>query len=146
MSYDEYGVKHVHCTNCNSQEVQRRIGRIRVAHSEESRLENLADPANLAGLEDDPKAMARMMRQMGSEMGEDLGPEYDEVLDRLESGQAPRTVFKNCEWKFSERNAMQSKSTSVSVLRLRKLRSGSSLQPVLPKCPVARLGIITFRY
>jgi hypothetical protein len=92
MSYDEYGVKHVHCTNCNSQEVQRRIGRIRVAHSEESRLENLADPANLAGLEDDPKAMARMMRQMGSEMGEDLGPEYDEVLDRLESGQSPEDI------------------------------------------------------
>jgi hypothetical protein len=36
---------------------------------------------------------------------------------------------------------MQSKSTSVSVLRLRKLRSGSSLQPFLPKCPVARKGI-----
>ena len=92
MSYAEYGEKHVHCAYCNSQEVQRRIGRIRVAHSEESRLENLADPANLAGLEDDPKAMARMMRQMGSEMGEDLGPEYDEVLDRLESGQSPEDI------------------------------------------------------
>ncbi len=92
MSYAEYGEKHVNCAYCNSEEVQRRIGRIRVAHSEESRLENLADPANLAGLEDDPKAMARMMRQMGSEMGEDLGPEYDEVLDRLESGQSPEDI------------------------------------------------------
>lgn len=92
LSYDEYGVKHVHCVYCNSEDIQRRIGRIRVAHSEESRLENLADPANLAGLEDDPKAMARMMRQMGSEMDEDMGPEYDEVLDRLESGQAPEDI------------------------------------------------------
>ena len=92
MSYAEYGEKHVHCAYCNSEEVQRKIGRIRVAHSEESRLENLADPANLAGLEDDPKAMAHMMRQMGSEMGEDLGPEYDEVLDRLESGQSPEDI------------------------------------------------------
>ncbi len=56
-----------------------------------------------------------------------------------------RTVFKNCEWKFSERIAMQSKSTSVSVLRLRKLRSGSSLQSVLPKCPVARFQYISLR-
>ena len=52
------------------------------------------------------------------------------------------TVFNNSELKLSERNVMQSKSTSVSVLRLRKLRSGSSLQPVLPKCPVARIKII----
>jgi hypothetical protein len=33
-----------------------------------------------------------MMRQMGSEMGEDLGPEYDDVLDRLESGQSPEEI------------------------------------------------------
>ena len=52
----------------------------------------MADPANLAGLEDDPKALAKMMRQMGSEMGEDMGPEYDEVLDRLESGQSPEEI------------------------------------------------------
>ena len=92
LSYDEYGKQKVHCNNCNSQQVQRQIGRIRIAKSEESRLENLADPANLAGLEDDPKAMAQMMRQMGSEMGEDMGPEYDEVLDRLESGQSPDEI------------------------------------------------------
>ena len=71
---------------------QRQIGRIRIAQSEESRLEKMADPANLAGLEDDPKALAKMMRQMGSEMGEDMGPEYDEVLDRLESGQSPEEI------------------------------------------------------
>ena len=92
LSYDEYGKLKVQCTNCNSQNVQRQISRIRIAHSEESRLEKLADPANLAGLEDDPKALAKMMRQMGSEMGEDLGPEYDEVLDRLESGQSPDEI------------------------------------------------------
>ena len=77
LSHDEYG---------------KQIGRIRIAHSEESRLEKLADPANLAGLEDDPKALAKMMRQMGSEMGEDMGGEYDEVLDRLESGQSPEEI------------------------------------------------------
>lgn len=92
MSYDEYGKEQIHCPHCESEQVQRRIGRIRIAHSEESRLENLADPANLAGLEDDPKAMARMMRQMSSEMGEDLGPEFDEVVDRLESGQSPEEI------------------------------------------------------
>ena len=92
LSYEEYGVQGVRCAYCNSEDVQRQIGRIRFARSEESRLENLADPSNLAGLEDDPKGLARMMRQMGSEMDEDLGPEYDEVIDRLESGQSPEDI------------------------------------------------------
>jgi putative FmdB family regulatory protein len=92
LSYDEYGKHEVSCTNCNSLNVQRQIGRIRIAQSEESRLEKMADPANLAGLDDDPKSLAKMMRQMGSEMGEEMGPEYDEVLDRLESGQSPEEI------------------------------------------------------
>ena len=36
----------------------------------------------------------RMMRKMGKEMGEDLPPEFDEVVDRLESGQSPDDIEK----------------------------------------------------
>lgn len=92
LSYSEYGKSAIRCPHCNSENVQRRIGRIRFARSEESRMEDLADPAQLAGLEDDPKAMARMMRNMSSEMGEDMEPEFDEVIDRLESGQSPEEI------------------------------------------------------
>jgi putative FmdB family regulatory protein len=92
LTYSEYGQKAVECPQCASQQVQRRIGRVRVARSEESRLENLADPSSLEGLEDDPRALGRMMRQMSGEMGEDLGPEFDEVIDRLESGQSPEEI------------------------------------------------------
>jgi putative FmdB family regulatory protein len=92
MSYAEYDSSSVACPHCNSENVRRRIGRVRFARSEESRLENLADPSNLAGMEDDPKALGRMMRQMSSEMGEDMGPEFDEVIDRLESGQSPEEI------------------------------------------------------
>ena len=70
ITYQEYGTRAVECPHCGSEKVQRRIGRIRFARSEESRLENLADPSALAGLEDDPKALGRMMRQMSGEMGE----------------------------------------------------------------------------
>jgi hypothetical protein len=66
---------------------------VAVLKSEESRLENLADPSNLAGLdENDPKSMARWMRKMSREMGEDLGPEFDEVVDRLEAGENPEEI------------------------------------------------------
>jgi len=92
LSYSEYGKLVIRCPHCNSENVQRRIGRIRFARSEESRMEDLADPSQLAGLEDDPKAMARMMRNMSAEMGEDMEPEFDEVIDRLESGQSPEEI------------------------------------------------------
>jgi len=92
MSYQEYGTREVVCPHCASNQVQRRIGRIRVAKSEESRIESLADPSALAGLEEDPQALGQMMRRMGNEMGEDFGPEFDEVVDRLEAGQSPEEI------------------------------------------------------
>jgi putative FmdB family regulatory protein len=92
MTYEEYDNQTVKCPHCQSEEVRRRIGRIRIAKSEDSRLDDLADPSALAGLEDDPQAMGRMMRKMSREMGEDLGPEFDEVVDRLESGQSPEEI------------------------------------------------------
>jgi hypothetical protein len=94
MTFAEYGTHPVECPHCKSDQVQRRIGRIRVAKSEESRLENLADPSALEGLEDDPKALGQMMRRMSNEMGEEMGPEFDEVIDRLETGQSPEEIEK----------------------------------------------------
>ncbi len=69
--------------------------KVRVAKSEESRVESMADDfPGFEGLENDPKAMGRMMRKMGKEMGEEMPPEFDEVVDRLESGQNPEDIEK----------------------------------------------------
>jgi len=99
MSYNEYGTKEIRCLHCDSTNVQRKIGRIRIAKSEDSRMENMAsdfsDPDALAGLEDDPKALGRMMRKMSNEMGEDMGPEFNEVIGRLEKGQSPEEIEKS---------------------------------------------------
>ena len=95
LSYSDYGQKSVTCPYCKSNQVHRKIGKIRVAHSEENRLESMADPSNLAGLEDDPRALGRMMKQMSSELGEDMGPEFKEVVSRLESGESPDQIEKS---------------------------------------------------
>jgi putative FmdB family regulatory protein len=95
MAYSEYGHKTVQCPHCASEQVQRRIGRVRIARSEDSRLDDLADPSALEGLEDDPRSLGRMMRKMSSEMGEELGPEFNEVVDRLEAGQSPEEIEKS---------------------------------------------------
>ena len=56
-------------------------------------MDALADPSMLGDLdENDPKSMARWMRKMGSEVGEEMPPEFDEVIDRLESGQSPEEI------------------------------------------------------
>ena len=95
LTYAEYGKTPVTCTHCNSKNVRRRMTKVRIAKSEESRMDSMADDfSGFEGLEDDPKAMGQMMRKMGKEMGEDLPPEFDEVVDRLESGQSPDDIEK----------------------------------------------------
>lgn len=94
LTYKDYGLKSVLCPHCASDQVQRRIGRIRIAKSEENRLDSLTDPSGLEGIENDPRAMGKMMRKMSNEMGEDVGPEFNEVVDRLEAGQSPEDIEK----------------------------------------------------
>jgi putative FmdB family regulatory protein len=98
LTYAEYGTRPISCPNCKSKNVRRRLTKVRVAKSEESRAESLAsdfsDPSALAGLENDPQAMGRMMRKMGKEMGEEMPPEFNEVVDRLEKGQKPEDIEK----------------------------------------------------
>ena len=81
------------CPHCGSEDVTRLVSRVRIVRSEDSRMEDLTDPAQFGDLdENDPKSMARWMRKMGDEMGEDLGPEFGEVVDRLEAGQSPEDI------------------------------------------------------
>ena len=93
MTFGEYGKKPVHCVYCESDNVRRRMTKVRIARSEESRMESAADDfSGFEGIENDPKALGRMMRKMGGEMGEDLPPEFDDVVDRLEAGQSPEEI------------------------------------------------------
>ena len=67
--------------------------KVRIAKSEESRMESMeSELSGFENMEDDPKEMARMMKKMGNEMGEELPPEFNEVVDRLESGQSPDEI------------------------------------------------------
>jgi putative FmdB family regulatory protein len=92
-SFTEVTTKAAVCPRCGGVNLKRLISKVAVVRSEESRVDSLADPSNLAGLdENDPKAMARWMRKMSGEMGEDLGPEFNEVMDRLEAGEDPEAI------------------------------------------------------
>ncbi|MBN1438300.1 MAG: hypothetical protein JW929_02735 [Anaerolineales bacterium] len=95
QSYAEYGKTDPICPECGGANLRRLISRIRFARSEESRLEALSDPSAWGGIdEQDPRSMAKMMRRMGSELGEDMGPEFHEAVDRLEDGEDPEEIEK----------------------------------------------------
>ena len=92
MTFSEYGSKPVKCPHCGSQNVRRRMTKVRIAKSEDSRMESMVDESALQGMENDPQALGRMMKKMGKEMGEELPPEFDDVVDRLEAGQSPEDI------------------------------------------------------
>ena len=93
MTFSEYGKKPVRCVHCQSADVRRRMTKVRIAKSDESRIESAADDfSGMEGIEDDPKALAKMMKKMGKEMGEELPPEFNEVVGRLEAGQSPEAI------------------------------------------------------
>lgn len=84
------------CPRCGSVHLTRLVSRVAVLRSEESRLDDLADPSALADLdESDPRSIGRWMRRMSDELGEDLGDEFTEVVERLEAGESPEEIEKS---------------------------------------------------
>jgi hypothetical protein len=76
------------CNHCGGADMRRLMSRFAMPKSEEARLDALADPSNFGDLdENDPKSVARVMRKMGQEMGDEFsGPEFDEAIAEIESG------------------------------------------------------------
>lgn len=95
-SFSDVETKEAVCPRCGGTKLKRLVSKVAFLRSEESRLDHLADPSNLAGLdENDPKSIGRWMRKMSNEMGEDLGDEFGEVVDRLEAGEDPESIEKS---------------------------------------------------
>ncbi len=66
-----------------------------MTHTEEARLEEFSDASSLDGIENNPEAMGKMLKKMKNQMGEEIAPEFDEMVDRLESGQSPAQIGKD---------------------------------------------------
>ena len=75
------------CSHCRSTRVERILSRFASPKSEEARLEALADPSSLAGLDqNDPQSMAQFMKTMSEEMGEDLSDDVSAAMESDETG------------------------------------------------------------
>jgi putative FmdB family regulatory protein len=79
------------CDKCGARALERLMSRFAMGRSEESRMEALADPSNLGGLdENDPKSVARWMKRMSHEMGDEVGggSDIDEMAEEMAAGGA----------------------------------------------------------
>lgn len=92
-TFTEASNGNAQCPLCSGEKLHRLVSRVAVMKSEDSRMENLADPSLLSGLEsEDPCALASFMRRMSDETGEPLDAEMSEVLDRLDAGESPEAI------------------------------------------------------
>jgi putative FmdB family regulatory protein len=92
-TYADFDAAVPTCPNCKGTNLTRLISRVAIAKSESSRFSSLDNDSMMEDMADaDPATLGRYMRQMSSEMGEDLGDEFNEVVDRLERGEDPEAI------------------------------------------------------
>jgi len=78
------------CPHCGGTDLRKLVSLVAVLKSEESRLEELADPSLFGDVdENDPRSVAQFARKLGEQMGSDLPDDYKEMVDQLEAGELP---------------------------------------------------------
>lgn len=81
------------CDRCGSEDVRRLISRVAVIKGA-GEFDSLDDDRLLSGFdENDPRAMAAWARKMQRESGEDMGPEFEEMIEKMERGESPDDEF-----------------------------------------------------
>jgi len=82
------------CPICQGTQLTKMVSKVRVMRGASA--SSGGDDAMLDDLnENDPRSLGRMMRRMADETGEDMGPEFGEVIGRLEKGEDPEAIEKS---------------------------------------------------
>jgi hypothetical protein len=77
------------CEHCGSLKLRRLVSRVAVGRSSGGDADGLDESMFADVDENDPRSMARFARRMRDEMGEDMGPEFDEAIEQMEAGEMP---------------------------------------------------------
>jgi putative FmdB family regulatory protein len=81
------------CPRCGGTKLKRIYSSFSLAHSDNSRLEKIADPSFLSGLDEkDPRSLGRMMRRLAGAAGEEMDEETQELCRRMEEGEDPQKL------------------------------------------------------
>lgn len=83
------------CEHCGSTEMTRLFSRVAVLRGEEAFGDGI-DESSLADIdENDPRSVARWVRNMSRQMGEPLDAEMEADLERMEAGEMPEDDLAN---------------------------------------------------
>ena len=81
------------CEHCGSPKLSRLMSKFAVRKGSGGS-DDLDDLGGMDAVdENDPRSVARWARRMREESGEDLGPEFDQMIDRIEAGESPEDVM-----------------------------------------------------
>jgi putative FmdB family regulatory protein len=95
----------IECPRCGSRKLERLMSRVNMVRGGSSSdatddmggmddMDDMGDMFN--GLDDeDPRSVARWARRMKDSLGEDMGPEFDQALARIEAGEDPDKVMED---------------------------------------------------
>ncbi len=69
------------CPRCQSTQLNRQISRFAKVRNEDDTLDSLAEEMEAIGDSDDPKTMRRLMKDMSAAMDEDMGDDFEEMME-----------------------------------------------------------------
>jgi putative FmdB family regulatory protein len=96
-SFSAVDQEQARCPICHSTHLTKMVSKVRVLRGavssggDDNFDDSMLDDLN----ENDPRSLGRMMRRMSDESGEDMGPEFSEVIKRLEKGEDPEAIEKS---------------------------------------------------
>ena len=75
----------IRCSKCGGKDLRRLISRVHHVLGEDERMEKMLDPSSLSGIdENDPRSIARWARKMGKGLGDEMGEDFDSLVDEME--------------------------------------------------------------
>lgn len=80
------------CKHCGSESLDKIISSFAIVHGRNQQLDNDYDnmQRNLEGVDqDDPRSLAELARKMQAAGGEDMGTEFNTMVERMEGGEMP---------------------------------------------------------
>ena len=79
------------CPNCSGTELERLFSGFAIRKSEKAVYDDILSDSQLTKglMRDDPRALAEWNKKMSGGIDEEIAPEYDEMLDRMEAGEMP---------------------------------------------------------
>jgi putative FmdB family regulatory protein len=82
------------CPRCGGNSLRKLFSRFAFSRAADEGQEIYEFDKMMSGVdEDDPKSVARWAKNMSREVGEDFGSEFDEAMERIESGEEPESVL-----------------------------------------------------